>query len=156
MTKKLLVGTVAAALMLGAAVPATAHGEGKRFKESKVRHDIMEVFGKGFGKISKIMKGEEGTPAELPTIAKKMAEASTKTKASFEKDTRGMEGFTEAKDEIWDNWEDFADRLDKMEVDAQAFAAAAETGDMAQIGPAMKQLGSNCKSCHDKYKADLD
>ncbi|NVJ71224.1 MAG: cytochrome c [Alphaproteobacteria bacterium] len=156
MTKKLVTGAAAAALLLATTIPAVAHGEGKRFHESKERHDIMEVFGKGFGKISKIMKGEEGTPAELPTIARKMAEASSKTKASFEKDTRGMEGFTEAKDEIWDNWDDFAGRLDKMEQDAQAFAAAAETGDMARFGPAMKQLGSNCKSCHDKYKADLD
>ncbi len=156
MTKKLLAGTLATALLLGSAIPALAHGEDKRFKESKVRHDIMEVFGKGFGKISKIMKGEEGTPAEFPAIARKMADAAGKTKASFEKDTRGMEGFTEAKDEIWDNWEDFASRLDKMDTDAQAFLAAAETGDMAQIGPAMKALGSNCKSCHDKYKADLD
>ncbi|WP_286829524.1 MULTISPECIES: c-type cytochrome [Kordiimonas] len=155
MNKTVLTGLATAALMLGTALPAFSHGD-DRFHESQVRHDVMEVFGKGFGKISKIMKGEEGSPADFPAIAADMADAASKTKASFEKDTRGMHGFTEAKDNIWENWDDFAERLDKMETDAQAFLAAANSGDMAQIGPAMKELGSNCKSCHDKYKADLD
>lgn len=147
---------VCAALSLSA-IPASAHGEeGKepRFEESQYRHDLMERLGKGFGKIRKISKGEAGSPADFPDIAKDMAEAASNMKAAFEKDTRNFEGHTEAKDSIWENWEDYAARLDKMNTDAQAFAAAAATGDMSKMGPAMGALGKNCKSCHDEYKLD--
>jgi cytochrome c556 len=138
------------------ATQLAAHGDEheKRFAESQHRHDVMEHFGNGFGKIMKIRKGEAGTMADLPGIADDMAKAASMTVAAFEKDTRGMEGFTKAKDNIWENWDDFSQRLQKMDVDAQAFAVAAKTGDMAVIGPAMGALGKNCKSCHDDYKVD--
>lgn len=143
---------VAVAAFSGA---AQGHGhEKERFAESKIRNDNMKVFGAGFKKISGIMKGEGGSPADFPVIAAQMVEAAGKAKATFELDTRGFEGYTHAKDAVWENWDDFADRLDKMDTDAQAFLAATQSGDMAKIGPAMKALGSNCKSCHDKYKND--
>lgn len=140
----------------GLGVSALAHEDtyDQRFDQSKARHDVMKPFGDGFTKIMKIRKGEGGSPADFPAIAAAMAEASSKTKAVFEKDTRGMEGYTKAKDSIWENWEDFASRLDKLEVDAHAFAEAAKTGDMSKIGPAMGAVGKNCKSCHDEYKTD--
>lgn len=146
--------SVITVLAAGLGISAVAHGDNydDRFAESKARHDVMMPFGDGFSKIMKIRKGEGGSPADFPAIAAAMAEASSKTKAAFEKDTRGMEGFTKAKDNIWDNWEDFAKRLDQLEVDAHAFAEAAKSGDMSKIGPAMGAVGKNCKSCHDEYK----
>ena len=144
------------AMTAGLGVAAIAHGdeedEKNRFAESKLRHDAMKPMGDGFGRIMKIRKGEGGTPADFPEIAASMAAAASKTKAAFEKDTRGFEGFTKAKDNVWENWEDFAKRLDKMDMDAQAFAEAAKSGDMSKMGPAMGALGKNCKSCHDEYK----
>lgn len=143
---------VAAMAMSGTATGD--EGNEKRFAESQVRNDNMKAFGAGFKRISAIMKREAGSPAEFPTIAAKMADAASKAKATFELDTRGYEGYTHAKDAIWENWDDFASRLDKLDTDAQAFLVATQSGDMAQIGPAMQALGSNCKSCHDKYKDD--
>ncbi len=140
-------------LAFSASVSSDESGE-KRFAESKIRNDNMKTFGAGFKRISGIMKGEGGSPEEFPVIAAKMADAASKAKATFELDTRGYEGYTHAKDAIWENWDDFSGRLDKMNTDAQAFLVATQTGDMAKIGPAMKALGSNCKSCHDKYKDD--
>jgi len=155
--RKLITSAVVASFALGTAAPLFAdegheHSKKKRFEESQVRHDVMEHFGDGFSKIGKIFKKEAGTFADFPAIAADMADAATKTKASFLKDTRGMKGHTEAKDIIWDNWDDFAERLDKLEVDTAAFSVAAKTGDMKLIQPAMKAVGANCKSCHDKYK----
>lgn len=153
LTTAALVGAVLSATV----APVFAHGEeGKepRFAESQYRHDQMERLGKGFGKIRKISKGEGGSPADFPAIAKDMADAASTMKAAFEKDTRGIEGHTQAKDSIWENWEDYASRLDQMNSDAQAFAAAAASGDMSKMGPTMGALGKNCKSCHDKYKLD--
>lgn len=153
MNRKLLAAVAGAALIASTVAPVLAHGK-DRFPESQHRHDVMERFKTGFKKISGIMKGEGGSPDDFPAITRDMAEAASLSKAAFEKDTRGAEGFTEAKDAIWENWDDFAGRLDKMEKDANALLAAAESGDMSQFGLAMKEMGSNCKSCHDKYKED--
>ncbi len=136
---------------------AAAYGTGepeKRFPASQYRHDVMEHFSYGFKKLTMIMKGQAGSKDDIAAIAAIMAEASTMTKRAFEKDTRGMQGHTEAKAKIWDNWEDFAGRFDKLEKDAAAFAAVAKTGDMAKIKPAMAAVGKSCKSCHDDYKDD--
>ncbi|MBL4836996.1 MAG: cytochrome c [Kordiimonadaceae bacterium] len=144
-----------AAVLAGAFGPVAAHSaeeKEKRFAESQYRHDVMEHFSYGFKKITAIMKGQAGEKAHIPAIAAIMAEAATMAKDSFAKDTRGMAGRTEAKDKIWDNWQDYASRMDKLVVDTAAFAAAAKGGDMAAMGPAMKKVGGSCKSCHDEYK----
>lgn len=152
--KKYIGGLTAAVIFAGAYSPIAAHSdeEKERFPESQYRHDVMEHFSSGFKKIGLIMKGQAGQRSDIAAIAGIMANAATMTKASFEKDTRGIEGHTEAKDAIWDNWQDFSSRLDTLATDSAAFAEAAKTGDMSQIGAAMKKVGGSCKSCHDKYK----
>ena len=153
-----IAAVVAAAALVGSALaPLAAHGESdkkERFAESQYRHDVMEHFSYGFKKIGAISKKKAGKTEHIAAIANIMANAATMTKDAFEKDTRAMEGFTKSKDSIWENWDDFAMRLDKLEVDAAAFAEAAKSGDMAIIGPAMGAVGKNCKSCHDEYKEE--
>ena len=153
---KVASAAVATAMIGGTLVPVAADGdaEAKRFFESQYRHDVMEHFSYGFKKIGMIMKGQAGSKDDIAAIANIMANASMMTKAAFKKDTRNMEGHTEAKDKIWEKWDDFSQRLDKLEADANAFAVAASSGDMAQIGAAMQNVGKNCKSCHDEYKKD--
>jgi len=151
------IATAAAAVMMigGALAPVAAHGDGdkkKRFDESAYRHDVMEHFNYSMKKLVPILFKGADHKADLPAIANIMANAATMNKSAFEKDTRGMEGHTEAKDNIWDNWEDFSSRLDTLEADTAAFAEATKTGNMAVIVPAFKKVGSNCKSCHDEYK----
>jgi len=152
---KIAATAVFAAMIGGVFVPVAAHGESekeKRFAESQYRHDVMEHFNYSMKKLVPILFKGADHKADLPAIADIMASAATITTTAFEKDTRGMEGHTEAKDKIWDNWEDFSARLEKMQADTAVFAAVAKTGDMAAIVPAFKKVGSNCKSCHDEYK----
>lgn len=138
-------------------VSGAAYGDGdqeKRFAESQYRHDVMEHFSYSIKKLQQNLQGTVQHPEHFAPIAAIMANAATMTKDAFEKDTRGMEGFTKAKPEIWDNWEDFSGRLDQMQADTAAFAEVAKSGDRDQIGPAFRKAVSQCKSCHDKYKAD--
>jgi cytochrome c556 len=154
--RTLATSTVMAVIIGGSLAPAATYAAAKekRFPLSQYRHDVMEHFSYGFKKIDMIFKKKAGSREDVAAIAAIMASAATMTKRAFEKDTRTMEGHTEAKDKIWDNWEDFAKRLDTMEADAAAFAQAAKSGDMALIGPAMQKVGKSCKSCHDEYKDD--
>jgi len=153
--QKLATATLMAALVGGALAPVAAHGEGEkkeRFFESKYRHDVMEHFNYSMNKLIPILFKGADHKDHLPAIANIMANAATMTKSAFEKDTRGMEGYTLSKDKIWDNWDDFSGRLDKLEADTAAFVTATASKDMALIVPAFKKVGSNCKSCHDEYK----
>jgi len=154
-------GKIAAAALIttitsGTVAPFAAYGDGadgeKRFFESQYRHDVMEHFNYSMKKLIPILFKKAGHEDHLPAIANIMANTAKMTKSAFEKDTRSMEGHTAAKDGIWDSWDDFAARMDKLEADTAAFAEAAKSGDMAVIMPAFKKVGSNCKSCHDEYK----
>lgn len=57
-----------------------------------------------------------------------------------------------AKPEIWDNWKDFADRLNKLAVAADEVAQAAKDGGADAAKPKLDTLLPMCKSCHDTYR----
>ena len=55
---------------------------------------------------------------------------------------------------IWENPEDFAERVEAMREAATAFSAAAGSNDDAALGQAFQALGQACKGCHDNFKAE--
>lgn len=61
---------------------------------------------------------------------------------------------TEARAEIWSKPEEFSAAAANFATAARQFNATAQTGDVAAIGAAMKQLGGSCKGCHDKFRAE--
>lgn len=152
-SKRALVAAATAAVVFATSSMSSAHGdEEKRFAESQYRHDVMELAKYSLSNIVQHLQGKASQEGDVAKLAEVMALSAEMSKAAFEKDTRGMEGHTEAKDGIWDNWDDFADRMDKYAADTRALADAAKSGDMSQIGPAFKKATSNCKSCHDEYR----
>jgi len=153
--RKFATTVLVAAMTGGIVAPVAAHGESEkkeRFFESQYRHDVMMHFNYSMKKLVPILFKKAGHETDLTAIANIMANTATMSKSAFEKDTRAVKGHTLAKDKIWDNWGDFAGRMEKLEADTAAFVVATETGDMAMIVPAFKKVGSNCKSCHDEYK----
>jgi len=146
------------AIALAAVLTTTsiaAHSDGgdkKRFAESQYRHDVMEIAKYSLANILQTFKGETELKEHLPLHAQNLANAAAMSKAAFEKDTRGMDGHTEAKDAIWENWEDYAARSDKFAADAAAFAEAAKSGDMGATQATFRKMVGNCKACHDDYR----
>ncbi|MBO6558335.1 MAG: cytochrome c [Pseudomonadales bacterium] len=57
-------------------------------------------------------------------------------------------------DSVWEDPEGFKAAMDKFVSAAQDMSAAAESGDMSRVGPAIQALGGSCKGCHDDYKAE--
>lgn len=53
---------------------------------------------------------------------------------------------------IWQNWDDFNRRAEKLKTDAAALASAAASGDEGQMRQAFLTAARNCKACHDQYK----
>lgn len=61
---------------------------------------------------------------------------------------------TEARAEIWTKPEEFSAAAAHFATAAKQFNATAQTGDVAAIGAAMKQLGGACKGCHEKFRTE--
>jgi len=64
-------------------------------------------------------------------------------------------GKTGAKPEIGQNQQDFVAKLRNFQGAAQAFNAAAQSGDMNSIKARYSDLGGTCKACHDKYRSEM-
>jgi cytochrome c556 len=61
---------------------------------------------------------------------------------------------SEALDAVWDDPDGFKEALDKFVSAANGMAAAAKTGEMGEIGPAIQALGGSCKGCHDNFRQE--
>lgn len=60
---------------------------------------------------------------------------------------------SEAKPEIWTNFAAFQDILKQGAIAATAMKAAAEAGDAAAYGAAIKAIGGTCGQCHQQFRA---
>lgn len=105
--------------------------------------------------IMNMRKGTLDQEAQLADIAASMALSVKMMKGAFEANTSGHDGKvkTTAKgDLIWQNWEDFSNRLDALQMDADKVAALAASGDAAGAKDAIGAVFKHCKSCHDTYR----
>ena len=150
--RKVITAAIGVCLLFGAGV--SAHSDDKeRFAESQYRHDNMEIAKNALVNFLQHAQGKANHEGHIAQIANVWALSASMAKASFEKDTRGMEGFTKAKDKIWDNWDDYAKRMDAYAADAAKFAEiTAGTDDKRAIMDGFKGVVKHCKSCHDEYR----
>jgi len=65
-------------------------------------------------------------------------------------------GESEALPVIWEEPEDFAAAITKLQDAAAAFVEAADSGDAAAIGGAFRNLGGSCRGCHDRFRVAHD
>ncbi|MDZ7684034.1 MAG: cytochrome c [Gammaproteobacteria bacterium] len=63
-------------------------------------------------------------------------------------------GKTEALPVIWEEPEDFDQRMQDFSEAADNMATAATSGNMGEIGGALKSLGQACKGCHDNFRKE--
>jgi cytochrome c556 len=63
-------------------------------------------------------------------------------------------GDSEALPAIWENWDRFNAILETGKTAAAAGIAAAQAGDAAGYGAALKALGGSCGACHDSFRAE--
>ena len=132
-------------------VPAVAHGEGAVYQE---RHEFMQGLGKAMKAFSNYLKRGDGEPMELGAMAGDIAENAPNIPSLFPPDTgMAQNEESEAKPDIWENWDDFVAAAEGLVGHAQSLEAAFETGDKGQIGAAVKALGGEgCRGCHQRFR----
>ena len=112
------------------------------------RQEVMGAIGSTMGSIGKILKGEVDRPDDLAPLAIALGELAKTVPDLF---TEGSEG-GDALPAIWEEPDDFAERVDAFLKASTAFREAASSGEMAKVGPAIQNLGRSCKGCHDSYR----
>jgi cytochrome c556 len=65
-------------------------------------------------------------------------------------------GDSEALPVIWEQPEEFAAAIQKLNAATEKFVEAANGGDKAAITSAFRDVGGSCKACHDKFRVPHD
>jgi cytochrome c556 len=112
------------------------------------RSELMKTVGMNTGILGNMASGKEPFDAAKAEGAKAaLIDAAAKIEATF-MEQGGADPVSEAKPEIWANWEDFL-------VKAKAMGDAAGAVDVASaetIGAGMGAIGGTCKDCHTSYR----
>lgn len=116
------------------------------------RQAAMNVFSWNLGHMSAMVKGE--VPFDKAAFARYAEDL------SIAASLRVLDGFpddsvsddSDAKDEIWLDWEDFEAKYGKMREAIDALTEAARGGDEAAMKAAFKEAGASCKACHKAFK----
>jgi cytochrome c556 len=143
---------IAASLAAVVTLPAVAHIERTEPLQS-LRQSFFAIVGMTFGPMGDMVKGKiEWNDAQFSAWANDLASVS---KVSVERGfAPGSEkGKTRAKPAIWENTDDFAQKLANFRSEAAALAEVASAGDKGATVEQFKQTGGTCKACHDNYKS---
>ena len=141
---------IVTATLIGALLTAgVAFAEGDRTDPNALaRSDLMKTIGKNTGILGDMAGGKAAYDAAAAEAAKAaIVEAAGKIEATF-KDQGGADPASEAKPEIWANWDEFL-------ADAKTLGDAAGAMDVASaesIGAGMGALGGACKDCHTDFR----
>ncbi len=130
-------------------IAGVAFAEGDRTDpNAKARSDLMRTIGKNTGILGDMAGGKAAYDAAAAEGAKAaIIEASTKIEATF-KEQGAADPASEAKPEIWTNWDAFLKNATALNAAATALdVASAET-----IGAGMGALGGACKDCHTEFR----
>jgi cytochrome c556 len=112
------------------------------------RGELMKMVGMNTGILGNMAGGKEPFDAAKAEGAKAaLIDAAAKIEATF-MEQGAADPVSEAKPEIWANWDDFL-------VKAKALGDAAGAVDVASvetIGAGMGAIGGACKDCHTSYR----
>lgn len=138
------------AVLAAVALPALAQ-EAEPDDAIKFRQNVMKGIGGSAGNIGAILQGKVAQQDKLEHLAQMLAMAAdpTLTTAAFKQNT-DEQGFerTSALGKIWEDWDDFESRLQKL---GEATKAAADAGSGVSMDE-MKAVFEVCKGCHDTYR----
>ena len=119
------------------------------------RQNLMSVIGWNFGPLSAMVKGKIAWDEKVFTLrAERIAFLAPQALEGFvnASDNGGVE--TDAKADIWRDFDDFKAKLDDFVAQSKALSDAAKSGDDAKMKEQFHKTADACKACHEKYKAN--
>lgn len=139
---------VTKAIMLGVVLSAGMAIAGKSTDpDAKARQTLMGTVGMNTKILGDMAGGKADFDAAKADAAKlALVEAASKIPEAFK--GQGTDAESEAKPEIWTNWDDFLLKAEALGKAATALDATTVEGVQAGMGG----LGGACKDCHTKYR----
>ena len=111
--------------------------------------DGMSAIAENMKVLGQMWKGATEFDADVARSATAaIAEHASATPGLFEANETDPK--SEARPEIWSNFEDFTDKASELEV--IAIGVATSINDPSDLNAAMSALVANCKSCHSVYR----
>ncbi|SEK92131.1 c-type cytochrome [Pacificibacter marinus] len=136
----------ASVLFLSFSIAAVAHAAVEN-TAVQARMDAMKAIGGAMKTLGNMAKGSvdfDATAAEAAVDV--VAVQSAMLPTLFE--AQETDPMSEAKPEIWTNWDDFVAKANAMTAAAEAVSIV----DAGSIGAAMEAIGGSCKGCHSEYR----
>ncbi|MEM1261345.1 MAG: cytochrome c [Pseudomonadota bacterium] len=119
------------------------------------RQSVLTVMGWNMAPLGAMARGKmDFDQAVVAQNAERIAWMATMLSDAFAMDTRGSGAESNALDGIWEDPEDFAEKVAASEAAAKALVEAAAGDDVGAMRQAIGGLGRTCGGCHDAYKAD--
>ncbi|MBU2866130.1 c-type cytochrome [Pacificibacter marinus] len=141
--KKIL---TASAVLISLSIGAVAHAEVENQAVAD-RMAAMKAIGGSMKTLGDMAKGATEFDVAVAQAAVDTLEAQSEAlPALFEAQETDPE--SEAKPEIWTNWDDFVAKSNSL----NAAAAAITITDAASVGAALGAVGGSCKDCHSEYR----
>ncbi len=146
--------TLLASLLVTTAISSTVLADEDMAEHAlEYRQGVYNAMAWSFGPMVAMVKNEMPYDAELFTKhAERVAYLSHLPLEGFIPDSRI--GDTTAKQEVWDNADDFRAQMETMIDEAQKLLTVAQAGDLDAIRPQFGALGKSCKNCHDDYRTE--
>ena len=146
--RALVAGAVAASLVAGAALAASAG------QTVAARQQNYKQIGKAFKAVNDELKKDSPSVDAIRTNARTIDQLARRVPGWFPRGS-GPEAKvkTAALPVIWQKPTEFRAAAARLAAAARAFDAAAAKGDVAQIRTAAGALGGACKNCHQTFTA---
>jgi len=114
------------------------------------RQKVMQSIGGHMGAIGDIMKNKLPFASSIAVHAQALQMTSTVIEDAFKKEI--TEGKTDAKPDIWQDWDKFTKAAKTMGEESGKLADVAQSGDMDAIGAQVKELTKACGGCHKPFR----
>jgi len=140
-TKTILAGTL---ILAGTAFAK----EGVQDPAVKARMELMGVIAANTKMLGEMAGGKATFNAQAAATAKaNLAAAAAEIPAKFE--PQATDPVSDAKSDIWTNWDDFLTKSETFLAQAEALDATS----LESIQAGMGGIGGACKACHSVYKS---
>ncbi len=117
----------------------------------KYRQAVMKAVGGHMGGAVAIIKGQVPYKDDLVAHTTGLHDMAHIVPNAFKQKTEG--GKTRAKPEIWEDAQDFKQKIKDLLTATADFLAAAKAGGPEAAGAKLGAVGDACKACHKKFRA---
>ena len=116
----------------------------------RYRQGIMTALAWNLAPLAYMVKGDHAfDDARFTVLAARIAVLSTMALEGFSSDTAAEPSHSSAA--VWQQQDDFKQRMHTLETTSAALAKAAQRGDQAQMRVLFADTVIVCKACHDQY-----